>query len=190
MCSSHSSISPACSSSGNASGGKLSRSVTPRLRAALIAPKILEPWPGYSSRALVASPASWACNVSYSSAGMAGAAYAARSPVARSAWSSRDRQRRQKRQRVEGHAVAPELEVEMGAGAPARAAGDPERPAGLDDVARLDYPAREVRVERLDPAAEVDEHDVPVALEARRRADGDHSACRGSGDRERGEDAD
>jgi hypothetical protein len=70
----------------------------------------------------------------------------------------------------------PELEVQVRARAPARAARSAEPLAGGYLVADADAPAGEVGIERHPPGAERDLDQVPVALEAARRADGDYAS--------------
>jgi hypothetical protein len=83
-----------------------------------------------------------------------------------------------------------QLEVQVRARAPARAAGRAEALAGCDLLADVHAPAGEVRVERDVPAAERDLDQVPVALEAGSAADRDDPPRLRGRDGGRAQDAD
>jgi len=84
----------------------------------------------------------------------------------------------------------PELEVQMGAGAPAGTARRAEALPYGDLLADADAPAGEVRVQRDPAVAERDLHEVPVALEAAALADCDHASRLGRPNSGRAEDPD
>jgi hypothetical protein len=84
----------------------------------------------------------------------------------------------------------PELEVQVGAGAPAGAARSCDALAGLDLLTGVDAPAGEVGVQGPVALAEIDHDDVAVALVAGLLADRDHPAGLRGSDRERAQDAD
>jgi len=80
--------------------------------------------------------------------------------------------------------------VEVRAGAPAGAARGADALPGRDLFSRPHAPAGEVAVERAVPAAELDEHDVAIALVAARCPDRDDAPGLRGADDERAQDPD